>query len=56
MLEAIALVYTLGIVLFFIVLLRDKYVEINKVVFLLYVITSLLWPLVGLIYILDNKK
>jgi len=56
MLEAIIAVYTLGIVLFFTALLRDKYVELNKVVILVYFVASLLWPIAGLIYVLDSKK
>lgn len=56
MLETIIVVYTLGTVLFFMALLRDKYVELNKVVILVYFTASLIWPIAGLIYVLDNKK
>ena len=49
-------VYLLGVVLFFIALLRDKYVELNKVVILVYVVASIFWFISGLIYLLDNKN
>jgi hypothetical protein len=55
-LELILAVYTLGAVLFFIALLRDKYVELNKVILLVYLVASVIWPISGLIYILDAYK
>ena len=54
-LEAIILVYALGIVLFFAAMIRDRYVVLNYSVLLVYFIASLVWPLSGLLYILDNR-
>lgn len=55
-LELIAITYAVGALLFFITLLRDKYVEVNKVILLVYLVASILWPIAGLIYILDNRN
>lgn len=55
-LELIAITYAVGALLFFITLLRDKYVEVNKVILLVYLVASILWPVAGLIYILDNRN
>ena len=55
MFETIALLYSLGIVLFFVALIRDKFVKLNITVFIVYTVASLLWPISGLIYILDNR-
>jgi hypothetical protein len=56
LLEGILLVYLLGFLVFFIALLRDKYVELNKVIILAYFMASLFWPLTGLFYLIDDRK
>jgi len=55
-LELIAIAYAVGALLFFITLLRDKYVELNKVILLVYIVASIVWPISGLIYLIDSRK
>lgn len=55
MFEAIALIYSLGMVWFFVALIRDRYVKLNTRVLIIYTLASLFWPISGLIYILDNR-
>lgn len=56
LLEISLLIYLLGFIIFFVVMLKDKYVELNKVVILAYVIASLFWPVTGLFYLIDDRK
>lgn len=53
---AILGIYALGALFFFISLMRDKYVEHTKPVVLVFILASIIWPVSGLIYILDVKK
>ena len=55
-LEIILVLYSLGILGVLDALLRDRYVEINKGIILVYSIASLFWPLTILFYFLDKDK
>lgn len=55
MIEAILAVYGIGALLFFIATIRDKYVELNSRILMIFLVASILWPLAGLIYILDSR-
>lgn len=54
LLEISLLLYSLISITFFVVLLRDKYVVLNKAVVLVYIIASIFWPLTGAFYYLDK--
>lgn len=56
LLEISLLIYSIGFIVFFVAMLKDKYVDLNKVVILAYVIASLFWPLTGLFYLIDDRK
>ena len=55
LLEISLLIYLLGSIIFFVLLLRDKYVELNKAVLLVYIVASLFWPLTGFFYLIDRN-
>jgi hypothetical protein len=49
-------IYTIGILAFLINLLRDTYVTVNIRIILIYILASIIWPITGLLYILDVRK
>lgn len=55
-LEISLTLYFLVFIGFFISFLRDKYVERNKVIILVYFVASLLWPVTGFFYLIDNRS
>jgi len=56
LLEISLLIYLLCSIVFFVLLLRDKYVELNRVVILAYLMASIFWPITCILYIMDNEK
>jgi hypothetical protein len=54
--EIIAIVYTIGILAFLITMFRDRYVPVNTRIVLIYLLASIIWPITGLLYILDARK
>lgn len=54
MLEAILIVYLLGMVMFFISMLRDKYVEHTTRIITIYILASLVWPITGILYLMGQ--
>ena len=54
-LEIVLFIYFLSSVAFLVAMLRDKYVQMNGVIILLYIAASIFWPVTGLYYLIDNK-
>ena len=52
-LEALLIIYLLASIAVFVVLVRDKYIQINGAVILLYIAASILWPVTLLAYYLE---
>ena len=55
-LEILLILYSLGIITFLWLLFKDKYVEINRAVILVYTLASIFWPLTWLFYLIDTKQ
>ena len=55
-LEILLILYSLGIITFLWLLFKDKYVEINIAVILVYTLASIFWPLTWLFYLIDTRQ